>query len=95
MSAKPSPTAAARAGKRAAPGAGLAEKLARLGVARDEDLVLHLPLRYEDHTRLVVLRDVRVGETVQTEGIVADADIQYRPRRQLVCRLAAPADDRG
>ena len=37
------------------PGAALADKLARLGIARDADLVLHLPLRYEDHTRLVPL----------------------------------------
>ena len=37
------------------PGAALADKLARLGVARDADLVLHLPLRYEDHTRIVPL----------------------------------------
>jgi ATP-dependent DNA helicase RecG len=76
--------------KRAAPGAGLAEKLAKLGIAREEDLVLHLPLRYEDHTRLVALRDVKVGDTVQTEGIVAATDIQYRPRRQLVSRIEPP-----
>ena len=69
------------------PGEGLADKLARLGVARDEDLVLHLPLRYEDHTRLVPLAQVKVGETLQTEGTVANVDIQYRPRRQLVCLL--------
>ena len=66
------------------PGEGLADKLARLGVARDEDLVLHLPLRYEDHTRLVPIAQVKVGETLQTEGTVANVDIQYRPRRQLV-----------
>ena len=54
---------------------------------RDEDLVLHLPLRYEDHTRIVPLRDVHVGETVQTEGTVRSAEIQYRPRRQFVCLI--------
>jgi ATP-dependent DNA helicase RecG len=48
---------------------------------------LHLPLRYEDHTRLVPLASVRVGETVQTEGIVASAEIQYRPRRQFTCLI--------
>ena len=65
----------------------LADKLARLGIAREEDLVLHLPLRYEDHTRLVPLARVKVGETLQTEGTVVNVDIQYRPRRQLVCLL--------
>jgi ATP-dependent DNA helicase RecG len=56
-------------------------------VLREEDLVLHLPLRYEDHTRVVPLASVRVGETVQAEGVVASAEIQYRPRRQFVCLL--------
>ncbi|MGA8032978.1 MAG: OB-fold nucleic acid binding domain-containing protein, partial [Casimicrobiaceae bacterium] len=72
------------------PGGGavtLADKLERIGVLREEDLVLHLPLRYEDHTRLVPLARVRSGATVQTEGVVANIDIQYRPRRQLVCLL--------
>jgi len=72
----------------------LADKLARLGIAREEDLVLHLPLRYEDHTRLVPLAQVKVGETVQTEGTVANVDIAYRPRRQLVCRIEE-VDARG
>ena len=65
----------------------LAEKLVRLGVLREEDLVLHLPLRYEDHTQLMPLADVQSGATVQTEGVVVSAEIQYRPRRQLVCLL--------
>jgi len=73
--------------KPASSGNALADKLARIGIVRDEDLVLHLPLRYEDHTRLVPLAGVQVGETVQTEGIVASAEIQYRPRRQFVCLL--------
>jgi ATP-dependent DNA helicase RecG len=76
-----------RAAPRAAPGDALADKLARLGVARDADLVLHLPLRYEDHTRLTPLAEVKVGDTLQTEGTVLNVDIQYRPRRQLVCLL--------
>ena len=63
------------------------EKLARLGITREEDLVLHLPLRYEDHTRITPLAKVKVGETAQTEGIVVSTEIQYRPRRQLVCLI--------
>jgi ATP-dependent DNA helicase RecG len=61
------------------------EKLARIGLTREEDLVLHMPLRYEDHTRVAPLAQVKVGDTVQTEGSVVSAEIQYRPRRQLVC----------
>jgi len=68
-------------------GDALGEKLARIGILREQDLVLHLPLRYEDHTQVVPLGDVQSGRTVQTEGQVVSADIQYRPRRQLVCLL--------
>jgi len=78
------------AATRAKPGDALAEKLARIGVLRDADLVLHLPLRYEDHTQVRPLAEVRSGETVQTEGVIVNADIQYRPRRQLVCLLRDP-----
>jgi ATP-dependent DNA helicase RecG len=63
------------------------EKLARIGLTREEDLVLHMPLRYEDHTRITPLAQVKIGETVQSEGIVVSTEVQYRPRRQLVCLI--------
>jgi len=81
------PTATAAASSSSKTANTLADKLVRIGIVREEDLVLHLPLRYEDHTRITPLAAVRVGETVQTEGTVVSADIQYRPRRQLVCLL--------
>ena len=67
--------------------AGLADRLAKLGIAREEDLALHLPLRYEDHTRVRRIAELRAGETAQAEGVVVRTDIQYRPRRQLVCLI--------
>ena len=63
---------------------GLADQLVKLGITREQDLVLHLPLRYEDHTRIVPLRALHAGTTVQAEGSVVRTDVQYRPRRQLV-----------
>jgi len=80
---------------RAKPGAALADKLARLGVAREADLVLHLPLRYEDHTRLVPLAALKPGGEQQAEGRVVSTEIQYRGRRQLVCVLDDGDDDAG
>jgi ATP-dependent DNA helicase RecG len=76
------------------PGAALADKLARLGIARDADLALHLPLRYEDHTRLVPLAALAPGVEQQAEGRVVSTEIQYRPRRQLVC-LIEEQDEAG
>jgi ATP-dependent DNA helicase RecG len=62
--------------------------LAKLGLARDIDLALHLPLRYEDETRLGRLASARDGDVVQIEGVVAECRVEFRPRRQLVVRLA-------
>jgi ATP-dependent DNA helicase RecG len=66
----------------------LQDKLARLGIAREQDLVLHLPLRYEDYTRLTPLAALKAGEACQVEATVVNTDIRYRPRRQLFCLLA-------
>jgi ATP-dependent DNA helicase RecG len=63
--------------------AALAAKLARLGVTRDADLVLHLPLRWEDETRLTPVRDLLPGQTAQVQAVVTDAKVAYRPRRML------------
>jgi ATP-dependent DNA helicase RecG len=60
----------------------------KLGYAAADDLVLHLPLRYQDETRLTPLRDVRMGVDVLVEGIVLHAEVQNRPRRQLLVEIA-------
>ncbi|MEK7438660.1 MAG: ATP-dependent DNA helicase RecG [Pseudomonadota bacterium] len=54
---------------------------------RQFDLLLHLPLRYEDETRLTAIAAVPEGVPVQVEGTVMESRIAYRPRRQLVCRI--------
>jgi ATP-dependent DNA helicase RecG len=61
--------------------------LEKLGLRRDIDLALHLPLRYEDETRITLLRDAREGDTVQIEGRVTDCEVSFRPRRQLIVTL--------
>ena len=87
--AKPAKTNPA-AGKndKAAPGRGLADQLVKLGIAREQDLVLHLPLRYEDHTRTVPIAALQPGVTAQAEGTVINTDVHFRPRRQLVSLIA-------
>jgi ATP-dependent DNA helicase RecG len=65
----------------------------KLGLVRPIDLALHLPLRYEDETRLVPVAELRDGMAAQVEGIVRESQIQFRPRRQLVVRLHDGSDD--
>ena len=69
------------------------QALAKLGLVRDIDLALHLPLRYEDETRVVPIASLHDGETGQVEGTVADSKIQFRPRRQLVVKIADESGD--
>ena len=66
--------------------------LEKLGLVRDIDLALHLPLRYEDETRIVKLRDAREGDTLQIEAQVTHQEVGYRPRRQLVVTVDDGSD---
>ena len=65
-------------------GAALAERLARLGVARVADLLFVLPLRYEDRTRVVPLGTLAPGTRAAVEGEVQLTEVAYRGRRQLL-----------
>jgi ATP-dependent DNA helicase RecG len=61
----------------------IAAKLARAGLSRDWDFVLHLPLRYEDETRVTPIAGLVPGSEAQVEAEVMAADVVYRGRRQL------------
>ena len=62
----------------------LEKKLAKLGLRVPQDLVLHLPHRYEDETRLTPIDRAPAGVPVQVEARVLKAEVKYRPKRQLV-----------
>jgi ATP-dependent DNA helicase RecG len=71
----------------AALGKSTREKITKLGIHRDLDLVLHLPLRYLDETHIYPIAHAPYGQLAQVEGVVAHAEVRFRPRRQLVCRV--------
>ena len=64
----------------------------KLGLRRDIDLALHLPLRYEDETRVSPIGDSPDGQAVQVEGIVTECRIELRGRRQLLVRIQDDSD---
>jgi ATP-dependent DNA helicase RecG len=66
--------------------------MAKLGLKRPIDFALHLPIRYEDETRLQSLDAAHEGDVVQCEVTVHDCEVAFRPRRQLV---AHARDDAG
>ncbi len=61
-------------------------RLNKLGIQRLFDLVLHLPLRYDDETHIVQVSDLFYGQTGCLEVEVLDVVIQYRPKRTLRVR---------
>src|SRR6202166_3585072 len=69
------------------------DKLAKLGLKSDIDLVLHLPMRYEDETNITAIGHLIPGDNAQTEGVVVDNEIAYRPRRQLLVKIHDDAGD--
>ncbi len=96
MPAKSPATAEKKAPKASAAGApakSLPQKaLEKLNLRRDIDLALHLPLRYEDETRITKLADAREGDTAQIEAEVTACEVAYRPRRQLLVTVNDGSD---
>jgi ATP-dependent DNA helicase RecG len=68
-------------------GPRLAAKLAEYGVHQVEDLLFHLPLRYQDRTRITPIAAAREGADLVIEGEVRVADIAMGRRRSLVARI--------
>ncbi|SAL28380.1 ATP-dependent DNA helicase RecG [Caballeronia peredens] len=83
----------AKADEKPKPVVKTADKLAKLGLKSDIDLALHLPMRYEDETSLTPVGELIPGDIAQTEGVVFDNEIAYRPRRQLLVKIHDAAGD--
>ena len=70
----------------------LQKAMAKMGLVRDIDFALHLPLRYEDETRLVRLADAREGQLAQIEATVTASEVTLRQRRQLLVTVDDGSD---
>jgi ATP-dependent DNA helicase RecG len=66
----------------------LAEKLAKLGLYTVSDLLFHLPLRYQDRTRLQKICHLQGGEWGQVEAVIQSVQLQKNPRLQLQCKVS-------
>ena len=64
-----------------------ARKLEKLHLNTAWDLALHLPLRYEDETKIVPISAAPLGEVCQVEGEVLHQEVQFKPRKQLVAQI--------
>lgn len=68
-------------------GPALAKKLQVIGIQNVQDLLFHLPLRYEDRTRVSPIRSLHVGDTAQVQGEIVDCRIAFGRRRSLQCTI--------
>jgi ATP-dependent DNA helicase RecG len=69
-------------------GPKLASRLAALGIHSVADLLFHLPLRYQDRTRVTPIRELQPGVEAVIEGQVLGTRIEFGRRRSLACTLA-------
>ena len=65
----------------------LLANLAKLGLTQVQDLLLHLPLRYMDETRITAVRDLRLGDAALVEGEIVHNEVTYKPRKALIAKL--------
>ncbi|TPE53445.1 ATP-dependent DNA helicase RecG [Maribrevibacterium harenarium] len=68
-------------------GQAMAEKLAKLNLHTVHDLLFHLPIRYQDRTRVVPIGQLRFGDEAVVEGEISGVEIKMGKRRSLICRL--------
>jgi len=69
-------------------GSRVAERLEGLGIETVQDLLFHLPSRYEDRTRIAPLGSLRPGDRVAIQGEIELTEVVYRRRRMMMSRLA-------
>ncbi|WP_368221343.1 ATP-dependent DNA helicase RecG [Aeromonas sp. R3-1] len=69
-------------------GSKMLEKLERLGLATVQDLLFHLPLRYEDRTQVWPIGDLPPGLHGAVEGEIQDTQLVMGRRRMMVCRIS-------
>ena len=73
-------------------GSMMAQKFEKLGLKTPEDFVMHLPIRYEDETRILSIADLRPHMNAQIEASIVRSEMVFKPRRQL---SAVVEDDTG
>lgn len=70
----------------------MAARLDKLGIHSVQDLLFHLPFRYQDRTRILPVSRLRPGDHAVIEGSIIDAQVRYGKRPSLLCSLK---DDSG
>ena len=68
-------------------GPKMAERLKKLGILTVQDMLFHLPLRYEDRTRIYAINELQPHSHVSIEATIETSQITFGKRRMLVCQV--------
>lgn len=68
-------------------GPQVAQRLQKCGIQSCQDLLFHLPIRYQDRTRLTPIANCRPGDYVVVEGVLIASNVMIKRRRVWICRL--------
>ncbi|MBQ4860004.1 ATP-dependent DNA helicase RecG [Pseudoalteromonas sp. MMG007] len=68
-------------------GPKMAERLLKLGIITVQDMLFHLPLRYEDRTRLYAINELALHSHVSVEATIETSQITFGKRRMLVVQI--------
>ena len=63
-------------------------KLNKIGINSIEDLLFHLPIRYQDKTKLTNISDLEIGERYLVQGVVEKANVIFYKKRMFVVRIS-------
>jgi len=69
-------------------GAKVAERLSKIGLNSVEDMLFHLPLHYQDRTRVYPIKDIKDGMQVTVQGEIINCQVQFGKRRILKCKIS-------
>jgi len=71
-------------------GPAVAEKLKKLEIYNIQDVLFHLPMRYEDRTKITPLGALQFGQQALIEGVIDHSEVKFggKGRRSLLCHLS-------
>ena len=76
-------------------GPAQSQKLEKLGIRTLQDLLLHLPHRFEDRTKITPIFDLKLDQGAVIEGEIMTSKIQFGRRRSLLVTLRDPSGQVG
>jgi len=68
-------------------GPKMAERLLKLGITTVQDMLFHLPLRYEDRTRIYAISELTAHSHVTVQATIETSQITFGKKRMLVCQI--------